>query len=77
MARKTDVRSSQKWSDSVSSSTASLPQIGFGLASPQHYSALNALKAVPMTSNRPGLNSWEVSCPSPTSSTNLGSKTTQ
>jgi hypothetical protein len=43
MTRKTDVRSSQKWSDNVSSSKASLPQNVFGLASLQHNSTLNAL----------------------------------
>jgi hypothetical protein len=43
MARKTDIQSSQKWSDIISSSKASLPQNGFGLASPQHNSALSAL----------------------------------
>ena len=42
-----DVQSSQKWSDSVSSSKAYLPQTGFGLASLQHNSALNALNDVP------------------------------
>jgi hypothetical protein len=42
MARKMDIRSSQKWSDNVSSLKVSLPQNGFGLASPQHKSTLNA-----------------------------------
>jgi hypothetical protein len=41
MACKTDAPSSQKRSDSVSTSKASLHQIGFGLDFLQHNSALN------------------------------------
>jgi hypothetical protein len=43
MAHKTDIRSSQKWSDNVSSSKASLHQNGFGLAFIHHNSTLNTL----------------------------------
>jgi hypothetical protein len=42
MTCKTDIRSSQKWPDNVCSSIASLHKNGFGLASPQHNSALTA-----------------------------------
>jgi hypothetical protein len=73
-ACKTDAPSSQKRSDSVSTSKASLQQTDFGLAFQQHKSSLNDC---PLASNRPGLYSNGVGFTSPTSSKNLASKNAQ
>jgi hypothetical protein len=59
MTRKTDVWSSQKWSDNVSSSKDSLHQNGFGLVSLQYNSALTA----PMASERPKTPIWALLAP--------------
>jgi hypothetical protein len=72
--RQTDAPSSQKRSDSVSTSKASLQQIVFGLAFLQHNSTLNDC---PLASNRPGLYRNGFGFSSPTSSKNLASKNAQ
>ena len=71
---KTDAPSSQKRSNNVSTSKASLHQTDYGLAFLHHNYALNEC---PLASNRPGLYSIGVGFTSPTSSKNLASKNAQ
>ena len=80
MAPEMDVPSSQKSSNIISTSTASLPQTGLDLALPQHLCSPKPSKSSPKASNSnqmastwPWLNSWESWFQSPTSSQELGS----